>query len=152
MTRPHPESPFKTCYGQVIDHSASIQSPAPRRGKCTLVGAGPGDPELLTVKAVKAIQSATVLLVDDLVSPAVVALASPGARVIWVGKRGGCASTPQTFIEKLILVAVREGEQVVRLKGGTLLCLAAVARNWPTCAPKGWMSKWSTASPQVWPA
>ena len=87
-------------------------------GSCTLVGAGPGDPELLTIKALKAIQLATVLLVDDLVSEAIVALASPKTRVIHVGKRGGCKSTPQAFIEKLILMAVREGETVVRLKGG----------------------------------
>lgn len=89
-----------------------------RPGKCTLVGAGPGDPELLTVKAVKAIQAATVLLVDDLVSPEIVALAAPGTRVIHVGKRGGCKSTPQAFIEKLMVMAAREGEDVVRLKGG----------------------------------
>ena len=87
-------------------------------GSCTLVGAGPGDPELLTLKALKAIQKATVLLVDELVSDAIVALASPTARVIHVGKRGGCKSTPQAFIEKLMLMAVREGETVVRLKGG----------------------------------
>ena len=87
-------------------------------GRCTLVGAGPGDPELLTLKAVKAIQQATVLLVDDLVNPAVLAHAAPTARVIHVGKRGGCQSTPQAFIEKLMITAVREGEQVVRLKGG----------------------------------
>ena len=106
-------------FGQVIHHDG----PQPKRqftgpGHCTLVGAGPGDPDLLTVKAVKAIQSATMLLVDDLVSEAVVALAMPTARVIYVGKRGGCLSTPQAFIEKLIIMAVREGEQVVRLKGG----------------------------------
>jgi uroporphyrin-III C-methyltransferase len=89
-----------------------------RQGKCTLVGAGPGDPELLTLKAVKAIQTATVVLVDDLVSAEIVALASPGARVIHVGKRGGCKSTPQAFIEKLMVMAAREGENVVRLKGG----------------------------------
>jgi uroporphyrin-III C-methyltransferase len=88
------------------------------QGSCTLVGAGPGDPELLTIKALKAIQAATVLLVDDLVSDAIVALASPKARLIHVGKRGGCKSTPQAFIEKLMLMAVREGETVVRLKGG----------------------------------
>ena len=87
-------------------------------GSCTLVGAGPGDPELLTLKALKAIQSATVLLVDDLVAPAIVALAPPHARIIDVGKRGGCKSTPQSFIEKLMLHAVQEGEHVVRLKGG----------------------------------
>ena len=89
-----------------------------RQGKCTLVGAGPGDPDLLTLKAVKAIQAATVLLVDDLVGPDIVALAPPSARVVHVGKRGGCKSTPQAFIEKLMVMAAREGENVVRLKGG----------------------------------
>lgn len=87
-------------------------------GKVTLVGAGPGDPELLTLKALKAIQAATVLLVDDLVSPDIVAHAPKGARIVHVGKRGGCKSTPQAFIEKLMVMAAREGEQVVRLKGG----------------------------------
>lgn len=87
-------------------------------GRCTLVGAGPGDPELLTLKALKAIQAASVLLVDDLVSEDIVALAPPGARVVYVGKRGGCKSTPQAFIEKLMVSETLRGEQVVRLKGG----------------------------------
>lgn len=87
-------------------------------GRCTLVGAGPGDPELLTIKAVKAIQAATVLLVDDLVNDEILAHARPDARIVHVGKRGGCKSTPQSFIEKLMITAVREGENVVRLKGG----------------------------------
>ena len=87
-------------------------------GKVTLVGAGPGDPELLTLKALKAIQHATVLFVDDLVSDEIVAFANPGARIVHVGKRGGCKSTPQAFIEKLMVIAAREGENVVRLKGG----------------------------------
>ena len=86
--------------------------------KVTLVGAGPGDPELLTLKAVKAIQQASVLFVDDLVSEEIVAYAAPGARIVYVGKRGGCKSTPQAFIEKLMVTAAREGENVVRLKGG----------------------------------
>jgi len=90
----------------------------PHCGQVTLVGAGPGDPELLTLKALKAIQAASVLLVDDLVNPEIVALAAPGARVVHVGKRGGCKSTPQHFIEKLMLTAALEGENVVRLKGG----------------------------------
>ena len=93
-------------------------SAAPFSPMVTLVGAGPGDPELLTLKAVKAIQTATVLLVDDLVSDDITALASPTARLIHVGKRGGCQSTPQAFIEKLMVQAAREGERVVRLKGG----------------------------------
>lgn len=87
-------------------------------GCVTLVGAGPGDPELLTLKAVKAIAAADVLLIDDLVNPAVLAHAAPGARVIEVGKRGGCASTPQAFIERLMLAEALAGKQVVRLKGG----------------------------------
>jgi len=87
-------------------------------GHVTLVGAGPGDPELLTLKALKAIQQATVLLVDDLVNDAIVTFAQPGARVVHVGKRGGCKSTPQSFIERLMITAAQEGEKVVRLKGG----------------------------------
>jgi len=87
-------------------------------GKCTLVGAGPGDPELLTLKAVKAIQAATVLLVDDLVNEQILQHASPSARIVYVGKRGGCKSTPQVFIHQLMVNAVHDGENVVRLKGG----------------------------------
>ena len=87
-------------------------------GTVTLVGAGPGDPELLTFKAARAIERATVLLVDDLVSDGVLAFANANARVIHVGKRGGCASTPQAFIDKLMLAEALKGESVVRLKGG----------------------------------
>jgi len=89
-----------------------------RQPHVTLVGAGPGDPDLLTLKAAKAIAAATVLLVDDLVSESVVANASSTARIIYVGKRGGCKSTPQSFIEKLMLQEALAGEKVVRLKGG----------------------------------
>ena len=98
--------------------SSRIGSSEAPRGRVALVGAGPGDPELLTLKAVHAIGRATVLLVDDLVSDAVLAYASPGARIVFVGKRGGCKSTPQTFIDKLMATEALQGEQVVRLKGG----------------------------------
>ena len=87
-------------------------------GHVTLVGAGPGDPELLTLKAVRAIQAASVILVDDLVGDGVLAHARPDARVTYVGKRGGCQSTPQATIEQLMLQAALAGENVVRLKGG----------------------------------
>ncbi len=87
-------------------------------GHVTLVGAGPGDPDLLTLKALKALQLATVVMVDDLVNPAIVALANPAARIVQVGKRGGCKSTPQSFIERLMITAAQAGENVVRLKGG----------------------------------
>lgn len=87
-------------------------------GTVTLVGAGPGDPDLLTLKAVKAIAAATVLLVDDLVNEAVLQHARADARIVFVGKRGGCSSTPQAFIEKLMVSEALRGETVVRLKGG----------------------------------
>ncbi|MGL5997968.1 MAG: uroporphyrinogen-III C-methyltransferase [Pseudomonas proteolytica] len=85
--------------------------------KVWLVGAGPGDPELLTLKAVRALHEADVVLIDDLVNPTVLEHC-PGARVITVGKRGGCRSTPQDFIHRLMLRYVRQGKCVVRLKGG----------------------------------
>ena len=89
-----------------------------RIGHVSLVGAGPGDPDLLTLKAAKAIANADVLFVDDLVNPAVLEHARAAARVVHVGKRGGCASTPQAFIIKAMIAAAQNGEQVVRLKGG----------------------------------
>lgn len=87
-------------------------------GKVFLVGAGPGDPELLTLKAVRMIACADVVLVDDLVNPAILAHAPYAARIIEVGKRGGCRSTPQEFIERLMIAEAQAGHCVVRLKGG----------------------------------
>ncbi len=84
----------------------------------TLVGAGPGDPDLLTIRAVKAIRRASVLLVDDLVGDGVLRYARKSARVVHVGKRGGCQSTPQEFIHRLMVAQAKAGERVVRLKGG----------------------------------
>jgi uroporphyrin-III C-methyltransferase len=83
-----------------------------------LVGAGPGDPDLLTVKATKAIAKADVILIDDLVDKGALQYARGDARVQWVGKRGGCSSTPQAFIEKLLVREAQSGNTVVRLKGG----------------------------------
>lgn len=97
------------------------RDPVPRpaaRGDVTLVGAGPGDPQLLTVKAIKAIRRATVLLVDDLVGEDVLRYARRGARIVRVGKRGGCRSASQAFIERLMVAEAHRGERVVRLKGG----------------------------------
>jgi uroporphyrin-III C-methyltransferase len=73
---------------------------------------------LLTIKAAKAIASATVLMVDDLVNPAVLAHAAPNTRTIYVGKRGGCVSTPQALIEKLMVREAKAGHIVARIKGG----------------------------------
>jgi uroporphyrin-III C-methyltransferase len=89
-----------------------------RPGKVWLIGAGPGDPELLTLKAVRALREADVILHDDLVEPAVLDHARPEARRLYVGKRGGCRSTPQAFIEKLMVRLARRGQVVARVKGG----------------------------------
>ncbi len=85
-----------------------------------LLSAGPGDLDLLTLKAVRALQAAEVLLLDELVDPDIVDLA-PQARVIRVGKRGGCRSTPQAFICRLMRRYALQGLRVVRVKGGDAL-------------------------------
>lgn len=87
-------------------------------GRVTLLGAGPGDPELLTIKGARALGEADVVLVDELVGAGVLAHCRPGARVVQVGKRGGCRSTPQAVIERLMIREARGGRHVVRLKGG----------------------------------
>lgn len=89
-------------------------------GKVTLLSAGPGDLDLLTLRAAKALGRAEVLLLDELVNPEIVTLA-PQARVIRVGKRGGCRSTPQAFIERLMRRYALRGFEVVRVKGGEAL-------------------------------
>ncbi|MEQ1600875.1 MAG: uroporphyrinogen-III C-methyltransferase [Methylophilaceae bacterium] len=86
-------------------------------GKVYLIGAGPGDAELITLKAIKALQLADVLLVDDLVNRELLQHA-PQARVVEVGKRGGCKSTPQHFINRMMIALAEQGQTVARLKGG----------------------------------
>lgn len=91
---------------------------AVKAGKVYLVGAGPGDPELITLKAVRCLQQADFVLVDDLVNRSVLEHVGPGVRVVEVGKRGGCKSTPQKFITRQLIRLARQGWTVVRLKGG----------------------------------
>ena len=90
------------------------------KGKVILMGAGPGDPELLTVKAFRILQTADVVLSDRLVSPEILSdYISPKAEIVYVGKqcRRG-ASTPQETINELMVIYANEGKLVVRLKGG----------------------------------
>ena len=98
--------------------AARAESETPARGHVILVGAGPGDPELLTLKAVRALQSADVVLYDRLTPPAVLELARREARRIDVGKRGPGRSIGQDEISKMLVDLAREGKTVVRLKGG----------------------------------
>jgi uroporphyrin-III C-methyltransferase len=87
-------------------------------GKVYLVGAGPGDPELLTLKAHRLIKSADVILHDALVAPEILKLATPTATVRNVGKRSGRKSTQQQEINRLLISYAKFDLQVVRLKGG----------------------------------
>ncbi|MFY9741908.1 MAG: uroporphyrinogen-III C-methyltransferase [Candidatus Sulfotelmatobacter sp.] len=88
------------------------------KGKVYLVGAGPGDPELLTVKALRLLQSADVVLHDDLVAPEILALIASTARVQNVGKRCGARTMRQEEINFLLVTLADSGLQVVRLKSG----------------------------------
>jgi uroporphyrin-III C-methyltransferase len=88
------------------------------KGKVYLVGAGPGDPELLTVKALRILKAADIVLHDELIGPEILALAPPGAFLHNVGKRCGQKSTPQEQINSLLVTLASSGLQVVRLKGG----------------------------------
>jgi uroporphyrin-III C-methyltransferase/precorrin-2 dehydrogenase/sirohydrochlorin ferrochelatase len=88
------------------------------QGRVTMIGAGPGDAELLTIKAVRALQSADIILYDDLVAEGVLELARREAKRIQVGKRGGRRSCAQEDIIALMLRLARQGHHVVRLKSG----------------------------------
>src|ERR1700691_545676 len=87
-------------------------------GKVYLVGAGPGDPDLLTVKALRLLRSADVVLYDDLVAPEILKLIPPSADVRNVGKRSGRKAIRQEEINFLMLTLAASGLQVVRLKSG----------------------------------
>jgi uroporphyrin-III C-methyltransferase len=87
-------------------------------GKVYLIGAGPGDPELMTLRAVRALGEAGVVLVDELVDLRCLVHAKFDAKLLRVGKRGGCKSTPQAFIERLMVRYASRGAVVARLKGG----------------------------------
>ena len=106
-------------------------------GKIWLVGAGPGDPELLTIKAARVIGMADVILVDALVNRAVLTHARPDARVVETGKRGGCRSTAQAFIERLMLHEATAGHCVVRLKGGDPFLFGRGGEEWQAACAHG---------------
>ncbi|MFP5206103.1 MAG: siroheme synthase CysG [Acidobacteriota bacterium] len=116
--------------------AGSIADPV-REGTVTLVGAGPGDPDLLTVKAVRALESAEVVLHDDLVSPAILDLAAPGAEIVNVGKRCGLKNITQDEINALMISAARAGRRVVRLKSGDPMLFGRAAEEVEALAAAG---------------
>ncbi len=104
--------------GGVLFADAERLAGAPAIGHVTLVGAGPGDAELLTLKAVRALQAADVILFDDLVSSDVLELARREAKRMLVGKRGGRESCRQEDINAMMVKLAKAGKRVVRLKSG----------------------------------
>lgn len=91
---------------------------AAQPGKVFLVGAGPGDAELITVKGLRHLRQADVVLYDRLISPLLLDETRPGTKLIFVGKAPGCHSIPQEQINKLLISYAQQGHTVVRLKGG----------------------------------
>jgi uroporphyrinogen III methyltransferase/synthase len=89
-----------------------------KKGTVYLVGAGPGDPDLITVKAVECLKQADVVIYDFLAAPKLLRYAREDAEVIYVGKKGGDHTLAQDKINELIVRKAQEGHTVVRLKGG----------------------------------
>lgn len=106
-------------------------------GSVTFVGAGPGDPELLTLRALCALQSADVILIDDLVSPEILNFARREAQRMLVGKTGHRPSCRQDEINALMVRLARRGKRVVRLKGGDPLIFARLGEELAACRAAG---------------
>jgi uroporphyrin-III C-methyltransferase/precorrin-2 dehydrogenase/sirohydrochlorin ferrochelatase len=119
---------FERFVAEVKGLGAAVES-----GSVTLVGAGPGDPELLTLRAVRALQSADVILFDDLVSRDVLDFARREARKMLVGKTGFGPSCKQEDINALMVSLAKQGKRVVRLKGGDPLIFGRAAEEIEAC-------------------
>ena len=106
-------------------------------GAVTLVGAGPGDPELLTLRALRALQSADIILIDDLVAPEVLDFARREAKKMLVGKTGYGGACKQDEINTLMIALAKAGRRVVRLKGGDPLIFARAGEEIAACHAAG---------------
>jgi uroporphyrin-III C-methyltransferase/precorrin-2 dehydrogenase/sirohydrochlorin ferrochelatase len=106
-------------------------------GSVTLVGAGPGDPELLTLRAVRALQSADIILLDDLVAPDILDFARREAKKMLVGKTGHGPSCKQEEINALMVTLARTGKRVVRLKGGDPMIFGRATEEIAACRVAG---------------
>ena len=122
------QADFDSFVAEVKGLGAAVES-----GSVTLVGAGPGDPELLTLRAVRALQSADVILFDDLVSHEVMDFARREARKMLVGKTGFGPSCTQEDINSLMVSLAKQGKRVVRLKSGDPLIFGRAAEEIAAC-------------------
>ncbi len=123
---------FARFIAEVKGLGAAVES-----GSVTLVGAGPGDPELLTLRAVRALQSADVILFDDLVSRDILDFARREARKMLVGKTGFGPSCKQEDINDLMVSLAQQGKRVVRLKGGDPLIFGRAGEELDACKAAG---------------
>jgi len=112
---------------------AREQASAADAGSVTLVGAGPGDPELLTLRAVRALQSADIILIDDLVAPEILDFARREAKKMLVGKTGYGPSCKQEEINALMIALAKSGKRVVRLKGGDPMIFGRAGEEIAAC-------------------
>lgn len=119
------------------DFQILLKTGSARTGRVTLVGAGPGDPELLTLKAVRALQTATIILHDQLIGPQVLELARREARRIPVGKTARGPSCKQSEINALMVELALAGEHVVRLKGGDPMIFGRATEEIDACRRAG---------------
>jgi len=104
--------------GQAVPTKKNELQAVSHTGKVILVGSGPGDPDLLTVKALRLLQQAEVVVHDRLVSDEIIALINPQAERFFVGKKAGNHCVPQSGINQLLVDLAQQGKQVIRLKGG----------------------------------
>jgi uroporphyrin-III C-methyltransferase/precorrin-2 dehydrogenase/sirohydrochlorin ferrochelatase len=129
--RPPTEQDLTDLIGSTWDPSRT------QSGSVMLVGAGPGDPELLTLKAVRALRTADVILYDDLVAPEILDFARREARIMLVGKTGHGPSCRQEEINALMVKLARAGKRVVRLKGGDPLVFGRAGEEIACCRAAG---------------
>ena len=133
----HPDdTPDLSQFDAILATTRSERGPADK-GSVVLLGAGPGNPELLTLRAVRALQWADVILVDDLVTPEVLEFARREAKKILVGKTGHRPSCKQDDVSELMVSLARSGKQVVRLKSGDPMIFGRASEEIAACRAAG---------------
>ena len=135
VTHPN-QAPAQADFDRLMADSRN-EARSTEAGSVTLVGAGPGDPELLTLRAVRALQSADIILIDDLVAPEILDFARREAKKMMVGKTGAGPSCKQDEINALMVMLARAGKRVVRLKGGDPMIFGRAGEEIAACRAAG---------------